>query len=464
MNTAEQEKFQGRVAAVNGSIVDVVFTPPLPPMQALLLIESRDRDTIKLEVAGHLSETTVRAIALTPVAGLQRDQPVSSNGKSLSVPVGTALLGRMLNVFGEVIDKGKPLKEVKQRPIYAVPPPLSQRTVTPEIIETGIKIIDLLAPLEKGGKAGLFGGAGVGKTVIITELINNIAGQQKGVSLFCGIGERSREAEELYQEMDGAGVLDKTVMVFAQMNEPSGARFKVGHAALTLAEYFRDEQKKDVLLLIDNIFRFIQAGSEVSGLMGYIPSHVGYQPTLATELAELEERICSTKKGAITSVQAVYVPADDFTDPAASHTFSHLSASVVLSRKRTSQGLYPAMDPLVSSSNMLTPDIVSDRHYQINHQVRKVFAEYEELKDIIAMLGLEELSEADRQTVAIARRLERFLTQPFFTTSRFTGKEGRSVPLHETLNGCSRILDGEFLDVPEKNLYMIGSIDEVEKL
>ncbi len=298
----------------------------------------------------------------------------------------------------------------------------------------------------------MFGGAGVGKTVIITELINNIAGRHKGVSLFCGIGERSREAEELYREMDGAGVLDKTVMVFAQMNEPSGARFKIGHAALTLAEYFRDEQKKDGLLLIDNIFRFIQAGSEVSGLMGYIPSHVGYQPTLATELAELEERICSTKKGAITSVQAVYVPADDFTDPAASHTFSHLSASVVLSRKRTSQGLYPAMNPLVSSSNMLTPDIVSDRHYQINHQVRKVFAEYEELKDIIAMLGLEELSEADRQTVAIARRLERFLTQPFFTTSRFTGKEGRLVPLHETLNDCERILDGEFLNVPEKNL------------
>jgi len=463
MKATEHEKFRGRVAAVNSSIVDVVFTPPLPPMQALLLIESKDKDTIMLEVAGHVSETMVRAIALTPVAGLKRDQAVCSDGKSLSMPVGTALLGRMLNVFGEVIDKGKALETVAHRSIYATPPPLSQRTVTPEIVETGIKIIDLLAPLEKGGKAGMFGGAGVGKTVIITELINNIAGHHEGVSLFCGIGERCREAEELYREMDTAGVLDKTVMVFAQMNEPSGARFKIGHAALTLAEYFRDSKRKDVLLLIDNIFRFIQAGSEVSGLMGYIPSHVGYQPTLATELAELEERICSTKKGSITSVQAVYVPADDFTDPAASHTFSHLSASVVLSRKRASQGLYPPMDPLVSSSNMLTPDIVSDRHYQINYQVRKVFAEYEDLKDIIAMLGLEELSETDRRTVAIARRLERFLTQPFFTTSRFTGKEGRLVPLDETLNGCRRILDGEFLHVPEKNLYMIGSIDEVEK-
>ncbi|MBN2810131.1 MAG: F0F1 ATP synthase subunit beta, partial [Deltaproteobacteria bacterium] len=304
---------------------------------------------------------------------------------------------------------------------------------------------------------------GVGKTVIITELINNIAGRHQGVSLFCGIGERCREAEELYREMAGAGVLDKTVMVFAQMNEPSGARFKLGHAALTVAEYFREARRKDVLLLIDNIFRFIQAGSEVSGMMGYIPSHVGYQPTLATELAELEERICSTGKGSITSVQAVYVPADDFTDPAASHTFSHLSASVVLSRKRASQGLYPAMDPQVSSSNMLTPEIVSATHYRINHEVRRIFAEYEDLKDIIAMLGLEELSENDRRTVAIARRLERFLTQPFFTTARFTGKAGRLVPLSQTLEGCRRILEGEFLKVPEKNLYMIGAIDEVEK-
>ncbi len=462
---SEHKKFHGKVATVNGSIVDVVFAPPIPPIQALLFIESsKGKEPLMLEVAGHVSETMVRSIALSPVAGLKRDQAVYSNGKPLSMPVGNELLGRMLNVFGEVIDKGKALDAPEYRSIYATPPPLSQRTVTPEIIETGIKIIDLLAPLEKGGKAGMFGGAGVGKTVIITELINNIAGRQDGVSLFCGIGERCREAEELYREMDAAGVLDKTVMVFAQMNEPSGARFKIGHAALTVAEYFRDSQKKDVFLLIDNIFRFIQAGSEVSGLMGYIPSHVGYQPTLATELAELEERICSTKKGAITSVQAVYVPADDFTDPAASHTFSHLSASVVLSRKRASQGLYPAMDPLVSTSNMLTPDIVSAQHYQVNHQVRKVFSEYEELKDIIAMLGLEELSEADRRTVAIARRLERFLTQPFFTTSRFTGKDGRMVKLGDTLDGCSKILDGEYLDIPEKDLYMIGAIDEVKKV
>lgn len=461
MKESVDKEYKGKVVAVNGSIVDVFFTPPLPPMQSLLFVESMEN--IMLEVSGHISEEIVRSIALTPVAGLKRNQPVYSKGFPLSMPVGKELLGRMLNIFGDVVDKGATLANLPKRSVYAAPPAISERTVTPEIIETGIKIIDLLAPLEKGGKAGMFGGAGVGKTVIITELINNISGRHEGVSLFCGIGERCREAEELHREMMDAGVLDKTVMIFAQMNEPSGARFKIGHAALTLAEYFRDSMRKDILLLIDNIFRFIQAGSEVSGLMGRIPSHVGYQPTLATELAELEERICSTKKGSITSVQAVYVPADDFTDPAASHTFSHLSASVVLSRKRASQGLYPAMDPQASNSNMLAPNIVSENHYLINQQVRKVFAEYEYLKDIIAMLGLEELSEVDRRTVAIARRLERFLTQPFFTTARFTGKSGRLVPLKDTLDGCQRILEGEYLDVPEKDLYMIGSIDEVKK-
>jgi F-type H+-transporting ATPase subunit beta len=337
---------------------------------------------------------------------------------------------------------------------------LARQSVRTEILTTGIKAIDLLTPLERGGKAGLFGGAGVGKTVLITELIHNIASHYQGLSLFCGIGERSREAEELYREMRDSGVLDKTVLVFGQMNEPPGARFRVGHAALTMAEYFRDDLGRDVLLMIDNVFRFIQAGSEVSGLLGRIPSRVGYQPTLASELAALQERICSTPNGAITSIQAVYVPADDLTDPAAVHTFAHLSASIVLSRKRASQGLYPPLDPLESSSKMLLPDVLGERHYRIAQAVRKTLAEYEELKDIIAMLGLEELTEEDRRTVGIARRLERFLTQPFAVTEHFTGMPGRLVPLEQTLDGCERILDGEFMSVSEQALYMIGAVDE----
>ena len=322
-------------------------------------------------------------------------------------------------------------------------------------------MIDLLSPLERGGKAGMFGGAGVGKTVVITELIHNIAGHYEGVSLFCGIGERSREAEELYREMREAGVLDKSVLIFGQMNEPPGARFRVGHAALTIAEYFRDVEHRDVLLLIDNIFRFIQAGNEVSGLLGRIPSRVGYQPTLATELAALEERICNSASGAITSVQAVYVPADDFTDPAASATFAHLSASIVLSRKRASQGFYPAVDPLASASKMLNPAVVGARHYEIAREARRTFAEYEDLKDIIALLGMEELSEADRRTVNRARRLERFMTQPFFTTEHFTGHAGVLVSLEDTLSGCERILNDEFADTPEQALYMIGNLSGV---
>ncbi|MFP3983265.1 MAG: F0F1 ATP synthase subunit beta [Desulfurivibrionaceae bacterium] len=461
-NNEQKITYEGRVQSVSSSVVDLEFNESLPPL-ATRIYGEKDGHVFILETASHISEIMVRAIALTPVQGLARGDQVSSDGKPLTMAVGDQMLGRMLNVFGEPVDKGEEFSPDQEfQPIYNPPPSLSERRVQQEIFETGIKIIDLLAPLEKGGKAGLFGGAGVGKTVIITELINNMAARHKGISLFCGIGERCREAEELYRDMDKAGVLDKTAMVFAQMNEPSGARFRVGHGALTLAEYFRDTKKKDVLLLIDNIFRFIQAGSEVSGLMGYIPSHVGYQPTLATELAELEERICSTARGAVTSVQAVYVPADDFTDPAASHTFSHLSASIVLSRKRASQGLYPAMDPLVSSSSMVTPANVSEKHYRINREVRRVLSEYEELKDIIAMLGLEELSEKDRRTVAVARRLERFLTQPFFTTARFTGKKGKLVKLEDAIEGCERILNGDYLDYPESSLYMIGSIEEAE--
>jgi F-type H+-transporting ATPase subunit beta len=386
---------------------------------------------------------------------------VQATGTTLEMPVGEALLGRMLNVFGEAIDGAAPVEAQEYWPVHRPLLPLADRTTSTEIFETGIKAIDLLAPLERGGKSGMFGGAGVGKTVLINELINNMAEQYEGVSLFCGIGERLREAEEMYRAMQESGVLQKAVLIYGQMNEPPGARFRVGHAALTVAEYFRDVVKRDVLLLIDNVFRFVQSGTEVSGLMGRIPSRVGYQPTLATELAALEERICSSRSGSITSVQAVYVPADDLTDPSATHIFAHLSSSIVLSRKRASQGLYPAIDPLQTDSKMLTPAIVGKRHYRVAQTVRSTLAEYEDLKDIISMLGIEELSREDRDTVNKARRLERFLTQPFFATGQFTGKQGKLVPLAQTIDGCERILAGEFDEVNEKAFYMIGSIDEV---
>jgi F-type H+-transporting ATPase subunit beta len=446
------------VVSVRGSVVDVRFAPPLPTRYREL--RAGPEGEIVLEVASLLDDARVRCIALTPTHRLARGMPVRDTGGPLSIPVGEALLGRMLNVFGDTIDGGEPLANVERWPIHRPSLPLSQRVTRTEVFETGIKALDLLTPLESGGKAGLFGGAGVGKTVLITELIHNMVGRYEGISLFCGIGERSREAEELYRDMREAGVLDHTVMVFGQMNEPPGARFRVGHAALSIAEYFRDQDRRDVLLLIDNIFRYVQSGTEVSGLMGRIPSRVGYQPTLATELAELEERIASSAGAAITSVQAVYVPADDLTDPAAAHIFGHLSASIVLSRKRASQGLYPAVDPLQSESKMLTPTIVGERHYQVAQQVRATLAEYEELKDIIAMLGEEELSREDRSTVSKARRLERFLTQPFFTTEQFTGQPGKLVALEQTIAGCERILAGELKDVDEQALYMKGALDE----
>jgi F-type H+-transporting ATPase subunit beta len=410
----------------------------------------------------HLDSQTVRGIALTATRGLFRGDYIFDTGHTLQTSVGRKLLGRMFNVFGEAIDKQGPVKDTETRSIHREPVPLNERSTSSDIFTTGIKAIDVLAPLEKGGKAGLFGGAGVGKTVLITEIIHNMAGMYSGVSLFCGIGERCREAEELYREMQTADVLKSSVMVFGKMNEPAGARFRVGHTALTIAEYFRDTEKQDVLLLIDNIFRFIQAGSEVSGLLGQLPSRVGYQPTLATELSELEERICSTRTGSITSVQAVYVPADDFTDPSAVHTFTHLTASIVLSRKRASEGLYPAIDPLHSNSSMLMPAIVGDRHYRVAQEIRKTLAFYEDLKDIIAMLGLEELSRDDRRTVNRARRIERFLTQPFFTTEQFTGMEGRRVALDDAISGFERILNDEFTDYPEKSLYMIGRAEEAK--
>jgi F-type H+-transporting ATPase subunit beta len=387
---------------------------------------------------------------------------VIDTGKPLEVPVGKELMGRVFNVFGQTIDKKGNVEDVEIRSIHREPIPLRDQSTVSEIFETGIKAIDVLAPLERGGKAGLFGGAGVGKTVLITEMIHNTVSHHEGMSIFCGIGERCREGEELYREMEESGVLGNTVMVFGQMNEPPGARFRVGHAALTMAEYFRDDAKQDVLLMIDNIFRFIQAGMEVSGLLGQLPSRLGYQPTLATELAELEERICNTKTGAITSIQAVYVPADDFTDPSAVHTFGHLSATIALSRKRASEGLYPAIDLLQSGSKMLMPNIAGERHYKIAQEIRKTLAIYEDLKDIIAMLGISELSREDQRTVFRARRLERFFTQPFFVTEQFTGTAGKMVSREETLIGCERILNDEFAEYPERALYMIGSIDEAK--
>ena len=448
----------GHIASIRGSVIDARFPRGLPNIHNELRCGEGER--IVVEVESLLDAETIRGIALTPVVDLARNDPIRDLGHPVQVPVGLALKGRMLNLFGQPIDHGNQLVNVRHRSIHAAPPPLTQHLSRREVFHTGIKAIDLLTPLERGGKSGLFGGAGVGKTVLITELIHNVVGEHSGVCLFCGIGERCREAEELYREMRDAGVLDDTVMVFGQMNEPPGARFRVGHAALTMAEYFRDDAKQDVLLLIDNIFRFVQAGMEVSGLMGELPSRVGYQPTLASDLAALQERICSTNAGSITSVQAVYVPADDFTDPAAVHTFAHLSASIVLSRRRAAEGLYPAIDPLKSNSEMLSPATVGRRHYDLAREVRRTLAQYEELKDIIAMLGLEELSGDDRRTVNRARRLERFLTQPFFTTSQFTGQEGRLLKMDQTLDGCDRILNDEFHDLPERALYMVDSVDE----
>jgi F-type H+-transporting ATPase subunit beta len=451
----------GTVISVRGSVVDARFTRNLPTIRNVL--RAGDNGQILIEVNTQLDSETVRGVALTPTQGLARGSAVYDTGDPFKVPVGKRLLGRVFNVFGQVIDAQDPVLGGDWRPIHAAPVPITQQSTVSEIFETGIKSIDILAPLERGGKAGLFGGAGVGKTVLITELIHNTVAGYQGISIFCGIGERCREGEELYREMRDSGVLGSTVMVFGQMNEPPGSRFRVGHAALTMAEYFRDDERQDVLLLIDNIFRFIQSGQEVSGLMGQLPSRLGYQPTLATELAALEERICNTTMGAITSIQAVYVPADDFTDPSAVHTFGHLSASIVLSRKRASEGLYPAVDLLQSGSKMLMPNIAGERHYKLAQEIRRTLTIYEDLKDIIAMLGISELSRDDQRLVYRARRLERYFTQPFFTTVQFTGIEGKLVPLKTALDDCERILNDEFADYPESALYMIGTVDEVKK-
>ncbi|MBD3167932.1 MAG: F0F1 ATP synthase subunit beta [candidate division Zixibacteria bacterium] len=455
------EKNTGIIERIRGSIIDARFTGKIPQMYNLLT--AGEDGKVRVEVVSLLDSETVRGVAITPTKGLARGEEIIDTGNPISTPVGEKMLGRVFNVFGEVIDRNGEVEFDEKRSIHRPPPELTERVSKTEIFLTGLKAIDVLTPIERGGKAGLFGGAGVGKTVLIMEMIHNMVGKYEGVSIFCGIGERVREAEELYREVKESGVLENTVLVYGQMNEQPGARMRVGHTALNIAEYFRDDRQQDVLLLIDNIFRFIQAGAEVSGLLGRLPSRVGYQPTMSTELAELEERICNTRSGSITSVQAVYVPADDFTDPAAVHTFGHLSSSIVLSRKRASQGLYPAIDPLQSASKMLSPLVVGQRHYNIAREIRRTLAEYEDLKDIIAMLGMEELSQDDQRTVHRARKLERFLTQPFFVTEQFTNKKGKLVSLEDSLDGCEKILNDEFEDLSESAFYMIGGIDEVRK-
>lgn len=458
MESKDSTQNLGTVISVRGSIVDVFFERHLPSVYTLL--RAGKENQIAIEVLTQLDAHHLRGIALNPTEGLARGMEVRDTGGPLKAPVGRGILSRMFDVFGNAIDGKEQPSDIRWRSIHQAPPPLLRRSTISEVFETGIKVIDVLVPLERGSKTGLFGGAGVGKTVLLTEMIHNMVKHHQGVSIFCGIGERSREGEELYRDMKAAGVLPNMVMVFGQMNEPPGARFRVGHTALTMAEYFRDDEHRDVLLLIDNIFRFIQTGSEVSGLMGQMPSRLGYQPTLGTELSELEERISNTDAGAIMSIQAVYVPADDFTDPAAVHTFSHLSASIVLSRKRASEGLYPAIDPLQSNSKISTPGVIGERHYRLAQEIRQTLAQYAELKDIISMLGLEQLSQEDRNVVARARRLERFLTQPFFTTEQFTGYKGKFVALSDALDGCERILRDEFKEYAEGDLYMIGTIDE----
>jgi F-type H+/Na+-transporting ATPase subunit beta len=459
MSNAEKNK--GKVIQVVGVVVDVEFPHnSLPAIYDALTLDINGRQ-LYLEVEQHLSETTVRAVALSSTDGLKRGEVVTSTGAPITVPVGDLTVGRMFNVVGEPID-GKPAtKFTHTAPIHRDPPTLEEQSGKIEILETGIKVIDLIAPMTKGGKVGLFGGAGVGKTVLITELINNIAKFHSGNSVFAGVGERTREGNDLYNEMAESGVLDKTSLVFGQMNEPPGARLRVGLTGLTLAEGFRD-QGKDVLLFVDNIFRFTQAGAEVSALLGRLPSAVGYQPNLQQEMGALQERITSTKTGSITSVQAVYVPADDLTDPAPATTFSHLDSTIVLSRALTELGLYPAVDPLDSSSTILDPAIVGEEHYDVARRVQSILQRYKDLQDIIAILGMEELSDEDKLTVARARRIQRFLTQPFHVAEVFLNKPGAYVKLEDTIIGCKEILEGKHDDKPESAFYLKGSIKEVK--
>src|SRR3990167_9551157 len=451
-------KNKGTVTQVVGVVVDAEFENKLPAIFDALEVEV-DGTKLVLEVAQHLSKNSVRAVAMGPTDGLTRGTTVYDSGGPISVPVGDPTLGRVLNVVGEPIDS-KPKPKAKLSSIHAEAPELIEQNPTTEILETGIKVIDLICPIIKGGKVGLFGGAGVGKTVFIQELINNIAKFHKGKSVFAGVGERTREGNDLYYEMKHSGVLDKTAMVFGQMNEPPGARLRVGLTGLTIAESFRD-QGADVLLFIDNIFRFTQAGSEVSALLGLMPSAVGYQPNLATEMGDLQERITSTKKGSVTSVQAVYVPADDFTDPAPATTFAHLDSTVVLSRQIAELGIYPAVDPLRSTSRILDPKVVGEEHYQVAREVQRILQRYKELQDFIAILGMEELSEEDKVLVGRARRLQRFLSQPFFVAEQFTGTKGKYVHLKETIRAFKEVIEGKHDNLPEQAFYMVGGIEEV---
>lgn len=459
------EAFVGRIIAVRGSVVDIRFAPgELPAINDAVEIDHEEVRTLIAEVHQHVDQTTARAVALGSTAGLRRGAVVHRTAGPLRVPVGEAVLGRLLTATGEPADRLSPLPDdIRRQPIHVPAPPLRSQGGSPEIFRTGIKVIDLLAPLVKGGKAAMFGGAGVGKTVLIMELIRTTVEAHSGTSVFAGIGERSREGHELLLELQTSGVLKQTALVFGQMNEPPGARWRAGLTALTIAEYFRDSAHENVLLLIDNVYRLVQAGSEVSGLLGRLPSRVGYQPTLATEIAELEERIGASGGAAITSIQAVYVPADDFTDPAVAEIFSHLDSSIVLSRAMASEGMYPAVDPLASTSSLLDPRRVGEAHYWTAQEVRKALAHYRELQEIIALLGIEELSAADRTAVKRARRLMRFLTQPFMVTEAFTGKAGRSVELAATLAGCQAILGGETDDWAEGSLYMIGDLAEARE-
>lgn len=451
----------GKITQIIGVVVDVEFEKNIPSIYSALETSLNGKKLI-LETQQHLDEKTVRTIAMGPVEGLSRDTQVVDTGKPISVPVGKETLGRMFNVLGEAIDGKQPLKNPKTRSIHQDAPSFASQSVKAEILETGIKVIDLIAPMVKGGKVGLFGGAGVGKTVVITELIRNIAAEHGGYSIFAGVGERTREGNDLYNDMQESGVLDKTSLVFGQMNEPPGCRARVALTGLTLAENFRDEGK-DILLFIDNIFRFTQAGSEVSALLGRIPSAVGYQPTLATEMGKMQERIASTDKGSITSVQAVYVPADDITDPAPATTFAHLDSTIVLDRSLSELGIYPAVDPLGSTSTILDPKIVGEEHYNTAREVQRILQKYKDLQDIIAILGMEELSDEDKLTVGRARKIQRFLSQPFFVAEAFTGRKGEYVSLAETINGFNRIMQGEFDDVGEQEFYMKGTIDQVTK-
>ncbi|WP_313070403.1 F0F1 ATP synthase subunit beta [Lacrimispora sp.] len=453
---------KGKIVQVLGPVVDVEFLEgsELPAIKDALEVTNEGKRCV-MEVAQHMGNSTVRCIMLASSEGLSRDMEVTATGEGIKVPVGEQTLGRLFNVLGETIDNGEELSGGPEWVIHRDPPAFEEQSPVAEILETGIKVIDLLAPYAKGGKVGLFGGAGVGKTVLIQELIHNIATEHGGYSIFTGVGERSREGNDLWTEMAESGVIAKTALVFGQMNEPPGARMRVAESGLTMAEYFRDEEHKDVLLFIDNIFRFTQAGSEVSALLGRMPSAVGYQPTLATEMGELQERITSTRNGSVTSVQAVYVPADDLTDPAPATTFAHLDATTVLSRKIVEQGIYPAVDPLESNSRILEPDVVGEEHYEVARKVQELLQKYKELQDIIAILGMEELGDDDKTTVYRARKIQKFLSQPFSVAENFTGVSGKYVPLKETVRGFKSIVDGEMDQYPEAAFFNVGTIDEV---